>query len=34
MADDEYVDEKRYKYGKRFFIHAYQYLAKNLKTAR
>ena len=31
MADDEYVDEKRYKYGKRFFVHAYPIFGRKLK---
>ena len=31
MAEDEYVDEKRYKLGKRFFVHAYPIFGKKLK---
>ena len=31
MAEEEYVDEKRYKLGKRFFVHAYPIFGKKLK---
>ena len=31
MAQDDYVDAKRYKYGKRFFVHAYPVAGKKLK---
>ena len=31
MSEEEYVDEKRYKLGKRFFVHAYPIFGKKLK---
>lgn len=31
MTEEEYVDETRYKYGKRYFVHAYPIFGKKLK---